>query len=188
MYVIRSSSSENNFAHGIISVHSFCLVPGNSFSSPVNLFFTSGELFSTISLKIACVCSKIFFKTLIQSAQSLSHVLLFVTPWTAAHQASLCITNSRSLTKLMCIESVMPTNHLILCRPLLLLPPIFPKGLFKSEKNGTEEEEWYWRTYLQGSNGETEIENRHMNMGRGEERVRKSMYGKSNMENLHYHM
>ena len=56
----------------------------------------------------------------------LSHVRLFVTPWTAAHQAYLCITNSHSLPKLMSIESVMPSNHLILCRPLLLLPLIFP--------------------------------------------------------------
>ena len=62
----------------------------------------------------------------ISSVQSLSHVLLFATPWTAAFQASLSITNSRSLLKLMSIESVMPSNHLILCRPLLLLPSIFP--------------------------------------------------------------
>ena len=60
------------------------------------------------------------------SGQSLSHVWLFVTPWTAAHQASLSITNSRSLLKLMSIESVMPSNRLILCLPLLLLPSIFP--------------------------------------------------------------
>ena len=59
------------------------------------------------------------------SVQSLSHVRLFVTPWTAACQASLSVTNSRSLPKLMSIESVMPFNHLILCRPLLL-PSIFP--------------------------------------------------------------
>ena len=58
--------------------------------------------------------------------QRLSRVQLFVTPWTAAHQASLSFTNSRSLLKLMSIESVMPSNHLILCRPLLLLPSIFP--------------------------------------------------------------
>ena len=57
--------------------------------------------------------------------QSLSRVRLFVTPWTAAHQASLSITNSRSLLKLMPVESVIPSNHLILC-PLLLLPSIFP--------------------------------------------------------------
>ena len=61
-----------------------------------------------------------------QSVQSLSHVQLFVTPWTTARQASLSITNSRSLPELMSIELVMPSNHLILCHPLLLLPSIFP--------------------------------------------------------------
>ena len=60
------------------------------------------------------------------SVQSLSHVRLFATQWTAAFQASLSITNSRGLLKLMSIESVMPSNHLVLCRPLLLLPSIFP--------------------------------------------------------------
>ena len=60
------------------------------------------------------------------SVQSLSRVRLSVTPWTAAHQASLSITHSQSLPKLMSIESMMPSNHLILCRPLLLLPSIFP--------------------------------------------------------------
>ena len=60
------------------------------------------------------------------SVQSLSRVQLFATPWTAAHQASLSITNSQSLLKLLSIESVMPSNHLILCRPLLLPPSIFP--------------------------------------------------------------
>ena len=60
------------------------------------------------------------------SVQSLSHVQLFVTPWAAARQASQSITNSQSLPKHMPIESVMPSNHLILCRPLLLLPSIFP--------------------------------------------------------------
>ena len=58
--------------------------------------------------------------------QLLSHVRLFVTPWTAAHQAFLSITNSWSLLKLMSIKSVMPSNHLILCHLLLLLPSIFP--------------------------------------------------------------
>ena len=60
------------------------------------------------------------------SVQSLSHVRLFVTPWTAAHQASLSITNSWSLLKLISTESVMSSNHLILCCPLLLLLSIFP--------------------------------------------------------------
>ena len=59
------------------------------------------------------------------SVQSHSRVQSFVTPWTAAHQASLSITNSRNLLKLMSIESVMPSNHLILCYPLLFLPSIF---------------------------------------------------------------
>ena len=62
----------------------------------------------------------------VQSVKSLSYVRLFMTPWTTARQASLSITNSRSLLKLMSIESVMPSKHLILCHPLLLLPSIFP--------------------------------------------------------------
>ena len=60
------------------------------------------------------------------SVQSLSHVQLFATPWTAACQASLPITNSQSLLKLMSIEWVMPSNHLVLCHPLFFLPSIFP--------------------------------------------------------------
>ena len=68
------------------------------------------------------------------SVQSLSHVPLFVTPLTAALQASLSITNSRRLLKLMSIVSVMPSNHLILCHPLLLPPSIFPSiRLFSNE-------------------------------------------------------
>ena len=62
----------------------------------------------------------------ILTVQSLSHVQLFETPWTAARQTSLSITKSCSLPKLVSIESVMPSSHLILCRPLLLLPSIFP--------------------------------------------------------------
>ena len=62
----------------------------------------------------------------VNSVQLLSRVRLFVTPWIAAHQASLSITNCQSLLKLMSIESVMPSNHLILCCPLLLPPSIFP--------------------------------------------------------------
>ena len=70
------------------------------------------------------------------SVQSLSRVRLLVTPRTAALQASLSITNSWSLLKLMSIESVMPSNHLILCRPLLLLPPIPPSiRVFSNESS-----------------------------------------------------
>ena len=73
----------------------------------------------------------IYLFWLFSSVQSLSHVWLFVTLWTAAHQASLSITNSQSLLKLMSVESVMPSNHLILCHPLLLLPLIVPSiGVF----------------------------------------------------------
>ena len=67
-----------------------------------------------------------FFFLCSSSVQSLSHVQLFAIPWTAARQASLSITNSWSLLKLLSIESVMPSNHLIHCHPLLLLPSIFP--------------------------------------------------------------
>ena len=62
----------------------------------------------------------------VSSFQSLSYVRLFVTPWAEAFQASLSLTNSQNLLKLMSFESVMPSNHLILCSPLLLLPSIFP--------------------------------------------------------------
>ena len=67
--------------------------------------------------------------------QSLSRFQLFATPWITARQASLSITNSRSLPKLTSIESVMPSNHLILCRPLLLLPSIFPNIRVFSNKS-----------------------------------------------------
>ena len=70
----------------------------------------------------------------VQSVQAISHVRLFATPWSAACQASLSFTNSRNLLKLMSIESVMPSNHLILCRPLLL-PSLFPSIRVFSNKS-----------------------------------------------------
>ena len=69
-----------------------------------------------------CCCKHLY----LSSVQSLSHVPFFATPWTATLQASLSITNSQSLLKLMSIELVVPSNHLILCHPLLLLPSLFP--------------------------------------------------------------
>ena len=79
------------------------------------------------------------------SVQSLSHVLLFATPWIAAGQASGSITNSRSSPKLMCIESVMPSSHLTLCRPLLLLPPIPPSiRVFSNESTLCMRWPKYW--------------------------------------------
>ena len=79
-----------------------------------------------ISWALFTYVSIIPWNNCIQSVQSLSHVRLFVTPWIATRQASLSITNSRSLPKPMPIESVMPSSHLILCRPLFLLPSIPP--------------------------------------------------------------
>ena len=94
----------------------------------------------------ACICKKKIQnrgwqttgsgKNQFSSVQSLSHVRLFETPWTAACQASLSLTNYWSLPKLMSIESVMPSNHLILCRPLLHLPSIFPSiRVFSNESD-----------------------------------------------------
>ena len=76
--------------------------------------------------KLVYYSSNKILAPLFSSVQSLSHVWVFTTPWTVACQASLYITNSQSLPKLTCIESVMPSNHLILCHPLLLLPSVFP--------------------------------------------------------------
>ena len=105
--------------HAVISV-----VPGGLSMSFFDLFL----MFYQSNHKR---CFKIFswVKFLLlqfNSVQSLNRVWLFVTPWTTAHQASLSTTNFWSLPKPMSIESVMPSNHLILCRPLLLLPSIFP--------------------------------------------------------------
>ena len=88
-----------------------------------NLYFISSLMFIISFLLLT-----------FSSVQSLSRVRLFATPWIAVRQASLSITNSRSSLKLMSIESVLPSSHLILCRPLLLLPPIPPSiRVFSSE-------------------------------------------------------
>ena len=87
------------------------------------------------------------------SVQSLSHVWLFATPWTAARQTSLSITISQSLLKLTSIESVMPSNHLILCCPLLLLPSIFPSvRVFSSESVLCIRWPKYWSFSISPSN------------------------------------
>ena len=83
--------------------------------------------------------------TILSSVQLLSCVRLSATPWTAARQASLSITNSRSSPRLMSIESVMPSSHLILCRPLLLLPPIPPSiRVFSNESTLSVRWPKYW--------------------------------------------
>ena len=83
---------------------------------------------SCFKAKIIFLVMRTFKIYLFISIQSLSHVQLFSTLWTSAHQASLSLTNSWSLLKLMSIELVMTSNHLILCRPLLSLPSIFPSN------------------------------------------------------------
>ena len=90
----------------------------------------------------------------VSSVQSLSHVQFFATPWTAACQASLSIINSLSLLKLMSTEPVMPSNHLILCQPLLLLPSIFPSiRVFSNESVLCIKWSKYWSFSVSLSNG-----------------------------------
>ena len=94
-----------------------------------SLLFYLLNLFWHLVLLYFCSISYIHMKIyalLFSSAQSISHVWLFATPWTLARQASLSFTNSWSLLKLMFIELVMPSKHLILCHPLPLLPSVFP--------------------------------------------------------------
>ena len=96
---------------------------------------------------LQAVAKKKFLIKIVQfsSVQSLSRVRLFVTPWITARQASLSITNSRSSPRLMSIESVMPSSHLILCCPLLLLPPIPPSiRVFSNESTLHMRWPTYW--------------------------------------------
>ena len=115
-----NSWEELSKLHSVIKMNelSLCLCYWSSYSrmdsEGIDFLCPSG-------IEIVC-----FHRWHVSSVQSLSRVRLFATPWASARQASLSITNSRSLPKPMSIESVMPSNHLILCRPLLLLPSIFP--------------------------------------------------------------
>ena len=105
-----------------------------------------GMLNGTASLKTGLtVPQNIKHRVTISSVQSLSHVRLFVTPWIAACQASLSITNSWSSLRFTSIESIMPSSHLILCRPLLLLPPIPPNiKVFSNESTLRMRRPEYW--------------------------------------------
>ena len=120
-----------------------CSPPGSCVHGISRQEYWSGLLFPSPAdlsrnwTPVSCIAGRLlqaklqgkYYKLLIEqfsSVQSLIHFWLFATPWTAAHQASLSITNSQSLPKPMSIESVMPSKHLILCRPLPLLPSIFP--------------------------------------------------------------
>ena len=118
------------FIHSSVNVHVGCL----HILAVVNSATVNIEVHISFKLVFSFSLDKYPVELLDCSVQSLSHVRLFVTPWTAACQASLSTTNSRSPPKPMSIESVMPSNHLILCRPLLLLPSIFPSiRVFSSE-------------------------------------------------------
>ena len=99
-----------------------------------NKYYVFLNIIKCLLCDLSCSCFgqlyeisfQIFVGSQFSSVQSLSRVQLLETPWTAARQASLSITNSQSLPKLMSIELVMPSSHLILCCPLLLLPSVFP--------------------------------------------------------------
>ena len=90
---------------------------------------------AAIKLKDVCSLEEKLWQPQFSSVQSLSHVWLFATPWNVARQASLSITNSQSPHKPMSTESVMPSNHLILCSPLLFLPSIFPSIMVFSNES-----------------------------------------------------
>ena len=85
-----------------------------------------------------CMDFPLYMISVISSVELLSLIRLFATPWTAAHQASLSITNTWSLLKLMSIELVMPSNHLILCHPLLLQPPFFSSIIVFSNESALQ--------------------------------------------------
>ena len=114
---------------GMANIWSWDVLPKISFLFPRMLFL--GSIFRMkhtllITTWDTAIQEGVAFFSNLSSVQLLSHVWLFATPWSAAHQASLSFTNSWSLLKLMSIKLVMPPNHLILCHPLLFLPSIFP--------------------------------------------------------------
>ena len=122
--VKRSASALWNWRKGIPSrEHSKYYISNLRYADDTILMAESKEKLKSLLMKVR-----------FSSVHSLSHVQLFAVPWTAAHQASLSITNSQSLLKFMSIESVIPSNHLILCHCLLLLPSILPSTrVFSSE-------------------------------------------------------
>ena len=146
--------SHNTFSNSSISLsdqlHPFELSLSKLHFNPLTPVRCKTHEFTTISLSSPTSCLTAFLSHLkfnlhFSSVQSLSRVRLFATPWITARQASLSITNSRSSLRLMSIESVMPSSHLILCRPLLLLAPIPPRiRVFSNES--TLHMKWpkYW--------------------------------------------
>ena len=117
-FMLGWSKSSFRVFHGILQKNP------NFLSYLINHLFLLGLSILNLGSQLSCIGDNLSF--LLPSVHSLSHVWLFATPWTVAYQASLSITNSQSSPKLMSIDVVMPSNHLVLCRPLLLLPSIFP--------------------------------------------------------------
>ena len=121
---------------GRLFTYDFRWMVGNILCSFPSQFHRSSSILRSLAF-----CKIVSF----QSAQSLNPVQLFATPWTAAHQASLSITNSQSLLKVISIELVMPSNHFILCYPLLRLPSIFSSiKVFSSESALRLRQPKYW--------------------------------------------
>ena len=135
----RECSLPCSSVHGILqkSILAWVVIP-----------FYKGSSWSRDRTWVSCTADRFFtiWATVqLNSVQSLSRVRLFATPWIAARQASLSITNSRNSLRLTFIKSVMPSSHLILCRPLLLLPPI-PRSIRVFSNESTLRMRWpkYW--------------------------------------------
>ena len=134
------SQVQKVFHHVSYLERSYCNLKANLLLKKVfNTFRNQGYIWTKkkpvyCTLYIGFHLKSELFPVQFSSVQLLSRVLLFVAPWTAAFQASLSITNLQNLLKFMSIKSVMLSNHLILCRPLLLLPSVFPSiRVFSSE-------------------------------------------------------
>ena len=138
--------SDSLWPHGLQHTRLPCLSPTPRACS--NSYLLSRWCHPTISSSVISFSWK-WKRAQSNSVHSLSCVQLFATPWTVAHQASLSITNTQSLLKLMSIESVMPSNHLILCHLLLLLPSIFP-SIRVFSKESVLRIRWprYWSFYF----------------------------------------
>ena len=145
IWQISKFSDQSPSARGILSLHVQETPPMNTYQPAFLARILKESLVSSINTLIVVYQ--------FSSVESLSRVWLFATPWTAARQASLSITNSRSLPRLMSIESVIPSNHLILCCPFLLLPSIFPSiRVFSNESALRIKWPKYWSFSISISN------------------------------------
>ena len=145
---VTSPKVMTKFKHHRLVMPAFNFMKTESYR---NHSFVSGYCKSTLHLwdssmmmHVTIICS-VLLHVIYYHVHLISCVWLFATPWTAAHQASLSFTVSQSLLKLMSTESMMPSNHFILCRPLLLLPSLFPSiGVFPNESGVCIRWAKYW--------------------------------------------